>query len=379
MNKHNVWNSITLEIPEKMISETKKGKVSIRNALTKTKNLSKSNGKASINIVSDPNIEKPVIINDGTYETIEDYKKKKTIKKRQNISIKSDMQSFKANEPIVHKVEYNINSKKEFVLKDKEVVVEAKNELFDTIDKINYFLESGRKENFKTKEQQELFSNIYNAIVSYDYYPTPDKYAEMIYNDAIKEYPNEKITILDIACGLLSLSKRFIENKYPVYLIDENPNWGKLLEPINNSITHFKQADLLDLPTDYYYNKKIDIIVMNPPFSIAIDYKKYNLAYLLFLIKAIDILQNQKTTHEKILYIICPKIYFKNRMNEYELDIPETTIDKATELFKMDYRFGEGGSINIEFMGDVSGFKTIRKGKPTKLNMTFGLFKISTF
>ena len=48
MSKKLLWNSIKIEVPNDMVNITKKDKVVVKNTLTKTNNISKSNKEPSI-------------------------------------------------------------------------------------------------------------------------------------------------------------------------------------------------------------------------------------------------------------------------------------------------------------------------------------------
>jgi 16S rRNA A1518/A1519 N6-dimethyltransferase RsmA/KsgA/DIM1 with predicted DNA glycosylase/AP lyase activity len=71
----------------------------------------------------------------------------------------------------------------------------------------------------------------------------------------------KKINVLDIGCGLLSLSMPFVENNVKTMLIEENKNWYNVIKPIENlSNVSIVNNDFFDLQTDYYYNKKFSIL-----------------------------------------------------------------------------------------------------------------------
>ena len=68
-----LWNTIKIEVPEKMVNITKNDKVVVKHSLTKTNNISKSNKEPSIKIISG-DINKPKIINDGKEWNVEELK-----------------------------------------------------------------------------------------------------------------------------------------------------------------------------------------------------------------------------------------------------------------------------------------------------------------
>jgi hypothetical protein len=255
-------------------------------------------------------------------------------------------------------------------------------EVFTSINEFNNFLNSGRKTILKNDVESDKFNRLITAIVAYDYYPTPKVYADKIFKDVCKWYGNytKNIIVLDIACGLLSLSEKFIINNIKTYLIEMNKyfySFIKPLEKLNN--VDIKNDDFFDLPNEYYFKKDINVIVMNPPFSGKIDNEMSDKIYLYFIMKAVDILLNSKINKHKyvsrFLYVICPKTYFKN-VNENELtvlNIPNTIVKKACKYFNIDY--WSDYTPHITFMCDVIGFKTLKKGKPIVIGSKFGLYK----
>jgi predicted RNA methylase len=250
-----------------------------------------------------------------------------------------------------------------------------------TIDNFNSYLNSGRKNMFNSPEKKELLNILINAISGYDYYPTPSKYSDMIFNDVKEWYKNDlnNINVLDVACGLLSLSIPFLKNN-KVYMNELNQQFIKILEPLdkNENITLTK-GNFFELPEEYYLKKDIDVIIMNPPFSGYIDDRNDKKIYLYFIIKAIDILYNSKIhkydNTPRFLYVICPKTHFgKGNIGDLvDFSIPKPYIIKAQKMFNIDYL--EDTTHHITFMSDVNGFRTIRNGKPSELKATFGLYK----
>jgi predicted RNA methylase len=272
-------------------------------------------------------------------------------------------------------------SKKQVKPKANEANKEV-NEAIERINAMNTYLNSGRKHMFKTDEQVEMFKDLVSAVRGFDYYPTPEKYSQLIYNDVKEWYGNEfnDIKILDVACGLLSLSMPFIQNGNEVHLNEFNQTFAGIIKPFeklkNVSLT---VGDFFELPENHYFKKDINVIIMNPPFSGSINGKSDNKIYLYFIIKAIDILYNSKLqkydNYSRFLYVICPKTCFKNvKAGDYtELNIPNTVIKQASKLFDIDYL--DDITPHITFMSDVDGFRTIRNGKPTELKATFGMYK----
>jgi predicted RNA methylase len=275
-------------------------------------------------------------------------------------------------EPVIIKEEKKEKQKKIKVVDDINYQ-SVKNE----IEFMNNFLNSTRKENLKSDRQSEAFKKLLNAIEAYDYYPTPKEYGVKIYNEVLDMYKSgiKKINVLDIGCGLLSLSMPFIENNVKTMLIEENKNWYNVIKPIENlSNVSIVNNDFFDLQTDYYYNKNISVIIMNPPFACPIkDEMRVNNAYLYFIIKAIDILLNNNTKSTRELYVICPKTYF---INDDELKMPNSLLKKAFKILDIE-DWTETFMPHISHLGDVSGFRTIRKGMPVDMKLTVGLYRLT--
>ena len=86
-----LWNTIKIEVPEKMVNITKNDKVVVKHSLTKTNDISKSNKEPSIKIISG-DINKPKIINDGKEWNIEELKLK--LKKVKELGKKNEGKEF---------------------------------------------------------------------------------------------------------------------------------------------------------------------------------------------------------------------------------------------------------------------------------------------
>ena len=75
-SRHLKWNTIKIELPEKMISQTPSGRIGLRNPLTKTNNIAQSNKKPSVQVII-ADVTKPTIIDEGISE--EYHTKTKTV------------------------------------------------------------------------------------------------------------------------------------------------------------------------------------------------------------------------------------------------------------------------------------------------------------
>jgi hypothetical protein len=80
MSEKILWNSVIIKVPSEFISVNARGQIKIAPPLTKKNNISKRNKKPSINIVTDDNINKIQIQNEGEYKTKNEQPKKDTNK-----------------------------------------------------------------------------------------------------------------------------------------------------------------------------------------------------------------------------------------------------------------------------------------------------------
>ena len=87
-----LWRTIKIEVPKEMINITKKGKVIIKNPLTKTKNISQSNKELAIKL-EPKDINHPKIVSDGKKYDLNDLKSR--VKKANNLSKKNKGKEYK--------------------------------------------------------------------------------------------------------------------------------------------------------------------------------------------------------------------------------------------------------------------------------------------
>ena len=129
-----LWKTVKIDVPREMVDITKNGKVTIKNTLTNTNNISKSNKEPSI-ILKAKDIDKPIIENSGKTYDVKDLKER--VKKAKDMAKKNENKEFikksKIN-PIIKKINndkervQNINydtkiSFKNFNTRVKELVV----------------------------------------------------------------------------------------------------------------------------------------------------------------------------------------------------------------------------------------------------------------
>ena len=420
----NKFHTIEISIPKHMLDLTKSGKVSLVPSLTKTGNISKRNGKQSFVVVASAD-NKPHIINDG-YETIHDelFSKRKVKLLRNNTHDKLIEDTQKQQGLKISKLKRTdilndndeliktINSMKPIKIKPPEIITKA--EIVEEVNKVikeesisnsnkvlidNVLLDindtmklmsSNRKEN-RVKNGDKL-EKIFNAIIAYDFYPTPLQYGQYMYNEIISNFNNLKdVHVLDVCSGLLSLSLPFIENMVDttnISLVDSNPSFCDIIKPLSTlKNIQIKESDFFDLSPKLFYNTNVDVILCNPPFAFPIDGKRYETGYLFFFKKILDIMIHQKRGHQSQCFFICPVRYFaKNKkLSKGEIIDPSSIIPESTEkiinkLIHIDWLLDDG-SFNgqIQYVDEVSGFKTIKKGVPSTLGISAGLFRIINF
>jgi predicted RNA methylase len=201
---------------------------------------------------------------------------------------------------------------------------------------------------------QNISSLVLDILYS-KFYSTPQEYVSEIFDNIRKDLENE-INILDIGAGLGTLSRPFIENKdlrYKLIMIENNDIFINVLKNFENNNISVFHIDFLKTK-DEFYNKNINVIIMNPPFEILIDNQSIKYGYLYFLYKAFNVLKNQNTESIKYLYIICPKTFFVNRKNLIQLEIPnniDMEIIKNLNISSIEQNF------HCEFLNDVRGYQ----------------------
>ena len=83
-----LWSSVLIKVPSEFISVNNKGKILIKPPLTKKNNISKSNGKPSIKIITDNNIDKVEILEQGQLKSASQETKIKPINSRKKTDTK---------------------------------------------------------------------------------------------------------------------------------------------------------------------------------------------------------------------------------------------------------------------------------------------------
>ena len=185
-----LWNTIKIEVPEKMVNITKNDKVVVKHSLTKTNNISKSNKEPSIKIISG-DINKPKIINDGKEWNVEELKL--TMKKAKELEKKNEGKEYKNKNNIDEKFKkfkdenMAYTNERAKVKGKKEIKFDKKSrfggKLFYGTQPSNNFknaFEVYKNDELTMKQVKDLFKIGYNHI-------KPDNNIKL-YNKMIKDF-----------------------------------------------------------------------------------------------------------------------------------------------------------------------------------------------
>lgn len=400
-----LFNTPIIEIPKNMIITTKKGLKKLKKTLTDKNNLTSYNKKKAI-ILQNTNKDEINIINKGEKIKV-NVKVKKNINKKL-LNFKPETLDFTPIKEVKkEKIKEINNIKKENIIKvqpKKALVaniskIEEKKDnnniinIYKEIDDYNKILSTSRQDTLKKinnlNEKIKILSSVQDLG---NFYNTPDKYAEYIYEDTKKEqYKN----ILDIGAGLLGLTKYIIKNTIndelyfinKIYLNEINKDFINIIKPLEQD----KRIEIFDkdilLNYNHYFNKNLQLIISNPPYTAWVDNKENKLGYLFFLYVIYRIAQkNIKSSIKPIIYVIIPKTYYNNNDNGY-FDIPKKTKEDIIKYFKntdkklnINYDYYDEDLNNnwfygVKFISDVKGFKKYSKGTITDMGLTVGLFE----
>lgn len=230
-----------------------------------------------------------------------------------------------------------------------------------------------------TQKELQIMEQGQNA---WDFYKTPTEIINKIAEDIVKYNRNNEINILEPSAGLGSLITGIINNqdKLNINLLDANEmndDMYKLLKE-NFTISNIYNENFLKWnPTNKY-----DIVVMNPPYEgyINEDIGRIKVAYLYHVMKAILILNKQKT-----IYAVLPSL--KNFMYdtdfkqfEFEDILPKTVIKGIKSFFNIK----EIPRVICEpLLEKVTGWKQVKfsRGKLSlqKAGLTLNLYKLTIF
>ena len=94
-----------------------------------------------------------------------------------------------------------------------------------------------------------------------------------------------------------------------------------------------------------------------------------------------DLIKN--LPYEKVIYFICPPTLLKKKYKigdtVVDFEIPESTEKQIDKALKINWTMVDEFSGQIQYMGEVNDFKTIRKGKAVKVGVSAMLLKIVSF
>lgn len=161
-----------------------------------------------------------------------------------------------------------------------------------------------------------------NAQSKFDFFPTPSEHAEFIFNSHRGEQHKYKYNVLDICCGLGSLSKPWYDGNHNVTLVELNDDFIPYLRE------HYPRANLLHcdfLKSDI--DDEYDVILCNPPFNA----KDTPRIYMYFLVKILTIM-----SCDTRVFFIAPCTVLTHSIN---IDRPLDYYTKVTQPETIDYYY----------------------------------------
>jgi len=155
-----------------------------------------------------------------------------------------------------------------------------------------------------------------NAEKKYDFFETPKYHSKKIYNDC---KPRQVLKVIDICCGLGSLTKPWYDNGHDITMIEINKDFIPYLQ------TNFPRATIIH---DNFFALKtlkyFDIYLCNPPFNTT-ETKKI---YIDFFCKILQLM-----SHPAVLYFICPKMFYKIQ-SEIKIEVPLSSTIELCDYIK---------------------------------------------
>ncbi len=139
-------------------------------------------------------------------------------------------------------------------------------------------------------------SKLQFAQQHFDFFQTPSDHCQYIFDQCKSEI---RLNVLDVCCGLGSLSKLFYDSGHQITLIETNNDFIPYLK------TSFPNATIIN--KDFLseeLNETYDIILCNPPFNTD-SIKKI---YKLFFVKLLSLLKNRTK-----LFFICPNMFIRSQ------------------------------------------------------------------
>ena len=137
---------------------------------------------------------------------------------------------------------------------------------------------------------------IKKAQEQFDFYETPSKHANTIYDD---NKSSKTLNVIDICCGLGSLVQPWYDNGHNITLIELNDDFIPILKE------KYPRAKILNI--DFLKNNidnDYDVYLCNPPFNTQDE----KIIYVSFFCKILNMMSDYS-----IFYFICPKMFYKNQ------------------------------------------------------------------
>lgn len=450
LNKY-IFNEPKFHVPSTLIYIDKRGKEKVVPTLTATGNLTTRNKTKSIQIIPDDDkfvidlsslkkyepkeiIKKEIIKKEIKEEPKEEIKKES---KEESEYFKKQMEETLKYNQAVNKIRNDLDNKILFSGDNSKLNYKNKGAVLLKIFRVINMFEKGIKLPIKTEEERNFSQTILDAISGFDFYPTPSRISELLSKKIIDDYRNDNsrgFKVMDMCAGLGALSYDLISqlrNNEMVILSELNQFFTEELKELKSPNIVINTENILE-SGDKYYNKCIDVIISNPPYTYSgreyltpneekyllkweqenLNHKKYNmndlpnkikelvikrqrgretknsLFYFHFLIKALDILENQHTSTEKTLYFICPYTWFRNTSGDNlkpsdkgdlcTIDIPKATLKRIYKDLDLENKYNEDEDLFVQckFLELIDDFSTYRNGKPVKMNLRVGLFEI---
>lgn len=254
---------------------------------------------------------------------------------------------------------------------------------FKESDELLNLIYTSRKPGEKTYENLENHFKVrrefIELITSNDFYPTPDGYSKIIYDEVFRDYDHVD-RLYDIGAGLASLSSSFIKDSAridKIILVEKN----EILYENLKKLEKIKKLDVVNTDALKYKItfKKDDVIIFvsNPPFSASIGGKVEKMAWVFFLVYLNSLVVNSMMQE---IYMIVPESNVLRLSGRNKYDLIEMTIPTALEKRISSYLDIEPDDMVpsfIQYISDVEGFRGLTKhGAVRNLGIRAILIKI---
>ena len=248
------------------------------------------------------------------------------------------------------------------------------------VKKIDEFLSILYNPKKRKEETFDKFKDLVDAVVSNDFYPTPPKYSQIIYDMVKKDYNDSNdIKLYDIASGLGSLSLEFLKKPNMggytkiknISMVEYNPVFAREISCFEkHRTTNVKiiEGDFLKMDNPKFTTYDNAVYICNPPFRGAYNGKVEKQLWVFFIVKILQSFINHRQT---LFAIVPPNAMLGERLRDKEI-LHDFEITNNTLLKKLGGMLGkdvsEGLNYSFEFISDVSGFKGLTKsGKVRKV------------